>query len=102
MATKRLKCIAVYSGKQVWPMGLLFIKTSPLKQCSYQNDLSGVFDALHQRFLVCTLTGTGVGSTVTLFISGLLCDYGFDNGWGSVFYLTGMFMFSEPNILFNK
>ena len=36
----------------MWPMGLLFIKTSLVKQYSYQNDLSGVFDALHQSFLV--------------------------------------------------
>ena len=36
----------------VWPMGLLFIKTSPVKQNSYQSDFSGVFDALYQSFLV--------------------------------------------------
>ena len=46
--------IAVYSGEQVCPMGLLFIKTSPVKQCSSENDFSGVFDALHQSFLVVT------------------------------------------------
>ena len=44
--------IAVYSGEQVWPMGLLFIKTSAVKQYAYQNDFSGVFDAFHQSFLV--------------------------------------------------
>ena len=33
-------------------MGLLFIKTSPVKQYLYENDFSGVFDALHQSFLV--------------------------------------------------
>ena len=44
--------IAVYSGVQVWPMDLLFIKTPPIKQYSYQNDFSGVFDALRQSFLV--------------------------------------------------
>ena len=37
MATKRLKCIlklfiAVFSGEQVWPISLLFIETSPVKQ----------------------------------------------------------------------
>ena len=37
----------------MWPMGLLFLKTSPVKQDSYENDFSGVFDALHQSFLVC-------------------------------------------------
>ena len=44
--------IAVYSGEQVWPLGLLFIKTSPVKQYSYEKDFSGVFDAVHQSFLV--------------------------------------------------
>ena len=38
--------IAVYSGEQVCPMGLLFTKTSQVKQYSYQSDFSGVFDAL--------------------------------------------------------
>ena len=33
-------------------MSLLFLKTSPVKQYSYENDFSGVFDALHQSFLV--------------------------------------------------
>ena len=47
-----LAFIAVYSSEQVWPMGLLFLKTSPVKQYSYENDFSGVFDALHQSFLV--------------------------------------------------
>ena len=31
---------------------LLFIRTSQVKQYTYQNDFSGVFDALHQSFLV--------------------------------------------------
>ena len=53
-----LAFIAVYSGEQVWPMGLLFLKTSPVKQYSYKNDFSGVFDALHQSFLVISLTST--------------------------------------------
>ena len=35
----------------MWPMGLLFIKTSPVKQYSSENDFSGVFDAWHQNFL---------------------------------------------------
>ena len=37
----------------MWPIGLLFLKTSPVKQYSDENDLSGVFDALRQSFLVC-------------------------------------------------
>ena len=43
--------IAVYSGEPVRPMGFLFTKTSPVKQYSYLNDFSGVFDALHHSFL---------------------------------------------------
>ena len=37
-------------------MGILFIETSPVKQCSYQNVFRGVFDALHQSFLVSMVT----------------------------------------------
>ena len=40
----------------MWPMGLLFIKTFPAKQYSYQNDFSGVFEALHQGFPVFFVT----------------------------------------------
>ena len=35
----------------MWPMGLLFLKTSPVKQYSYEKYFSGVFDALHQSCL---------------------------------------------------
>ena len=36
----------------MWHMGLLFIKSSPVKQYSYEKNFSCVFDALHQSFLV--------------------------------------------------
>ena len=36
----------------MWPIGLLFLKTSPVKQFSYANDFCGIFDALDQIFLV--------------------------------------------------
>nr|KAG5706444.1 hypothetical protein BaRGS_032837 [Batillaria attramentaria] len=36
-----------------------------------------------------TYTGLMLGNIVTFIFSGLLCAYGFDNGWGSVFYITG-------------
>ncbi|XP_052760333.1 uncharacterized transporter slc-17.2-like isoform X2 [Mya arenaria] len=33
--------------------------------------------------------GTTLGFVATFSTSGVLCEYGFDNGWGSIFYLTG-------------
>ncbi|XP_005107788.3 sialin [Aplysia californica] len=36
-----------------------------------------------------TYAGTTVGNVITYIVSGLLCVYGFDNGWASIFYLTG-------------
>ncbi|XP_045163065.2 uncharacterized transporter slc-17.2-like isoform X2 [Mercenaria mercenaria] len=33
--------------------------------------------------------GTTLGNVLTFSTSGLLCAYGFDNGWGSIFYVTG-------------
>ncbi|CAG5125167.1 unnamed protein product, partial [Candidula unifasciata] len=38
-----------------------------------------------------TFAGPLVGNIVTFSISGVLCEYGFDNGWGSIFYLSGIF-----------
>ncbi|XP_076472441.1 sialin-like [Babylonia areolata] len=34
-------------------------------------------------------SGYMIGSISTFIFSGYLCAYGFDNGWGSIFYLTG-------------
>jgi len=34
-------------------------------------------------------TGAWFGTIVTFASSGLLCEYGFDGGWGSIFYITG-------------
>ncbi|GFO16202.1 vesicular glutamate transporter 2 [Plakobranchus ocellatus] len=36
-----------------------------------------------------TFTGSLLGNILSFAVSGLLCAYGFDNGWGSIFYLTG-------------
>ena len=57
--------ITVYSGEQVWPMSLLFIKTYPVKQYSYQNDFKGVFDALHQSFLLVFRFCSSIGTKLT-------------------------------------
>nr|KAI8731889.1 sialin-like isoform X1 [Biomphalaria glabrata] len=39
----------------------------------------------------CTFSGIPIGNIVTFSISGVLCQSGFDNGWGSIFYLSGIF-----------
>ena len=36
-----------------------------------------------------SIAGTTLGNVVTFLSSGYLCAYGFDNGWGSIFYVTG-------------
>ncbi|XP_055864600.1 sialin-like isoform X1 [Biomphalaria glabrata] len=36
------------------------------------------------------LSGIPVGSITTFAFASLLCQYGFDNGWGSIFYLSGI------------
>uniref|UniRef100_A0A2C9L9M1 Major facilitator superfamily (MFS) profile domain-containing protein n=1 Tax=Biomphalaria glabrata TaxID=6526 RepID=A0A2C9L9M1_BIOGL len=35
--------------------------------------------------------GLSAGNIITFAVSGLMCEYGFDNGWGSIFYLSGLF-----------
>ncbi|XP_025084631.1 sialin-like isoform X2 [Pomacea canaliculata] len=37
-----------------------------------------------------SFTGLSVGNVLTFSLSALLCVYGFDNGWGSIFYLAGI------------
>ncbi|XP_025084629.1 sialin-like [Pomacea canaliculata] len=36
------------------------------------------------------VTGSSVANVLTFSLSALLCVYGFDNGWGSIFYLSGI------------
>ncbi|PVD36706.1 hypothetical protein C0Q70_03692 [Pomacea canaliculata] len=36
------------------------------------------------------ITGFSAGNILTFSLSALLCVYGFDNGWGSIFYLSGV------------
>ncbi|CAC5398744.1 SLC17A5 [Mytilus coruscus] len=45
---------------------------------------------LERSKLVATAyVGVNAGIIGTFATSGLLCEYGFDNGWGSIFYITG-------------
>ncbi|XP_025084617.1 sialin-like isoform X2 [Pomacea canaliculata] len=37
-----------------------------------------------------SFSGAATGNVLTFSLSALLCVYGFDNGWGSIFYLSGL------------
>ncbi|XP_076086078.1 sialin-like isoform X2 [Mytilus galloprovincialis] len=43
------------------------------------------------KLMTFTSVGTMFGVVGTFASSGYLCEYGFDNGWGSIFYITGGF-----------
>ncbi|KAH9523362.1 hypothetical protein Btru_039833 [Bulinus truncatus] len=47
----------------------------------------------YERSKLTSLAFAGIfaGNIVTFSISGVLCNKGFDNGWGSIFYLSGIF-----------
>ena len=53
-------------------------------------------DQHQQNFaLNLTIPGAQVGNVITLPLSGILCEYGFDDGWGSIFYVFGIILFSR-------
>ncbi|CAC5419728.1 SLC17A5 [Mytilus coruscus] len=41
------------------------------------------------KLIATSYVGASIGIIGTFAASGLLCEYGFDNGWGSIFYITG-------------
>ncbi|XP_035826364.1 sialin [Aplysia californica] len=42
-------------------------------------------------YIFTQVPGPLLGNIFTFSISGVLCTHGFDNGWGSIFYLSGLF-----------
>ncbi|XP_064615329.1 uncharacterized transporter slc-17.2-like [Liolophura sinensis] len=42
------------------------------------------------RFVAVVIAGFPIGQVVTFPVSGLLCQYGFDRGWGSIFYVFAL------------
>ena len=53
-----------------------------LSTASYQTDVLWFLPE-------CSTTGTMMGNVISLPLAGLLCQYGFSEGWDSVFYVIG-------------
>ncbi|XP_064642152.1 sialin-like [Lineus longissimus] len=124
-----------FGGKRVFGAGMLLtaLSTILLPVCArahvglviFMRVLSGlgtgvVFPAMHSlwakwapplertKLISFTYAGTMLGNILAFFLSGVLCAYGFDNGWPSIFYLFGggtliwlvfwtFFVFDSPN-----
>jgi ACS family sodium-dependent inorganic phosphate cotransporter-like MFS transporter 5 len=42
------------------------------------------------RLIGFSCSGNNIGNIIALSLGGWLCDEGFDDGWGSVFYIFGL------------
>ena len=57
------------------------------KMCSHRSRLKSQCSS-RLRLFDC-VTGAQLGNFVALPVTGLLCQYGFDGGWASSFYILG-------------
>ena len=53
-------------------------------------NMRSTWSVLYDMFsCLCTFTGSWMGNIVSMPLAGILCKYGFDGGWGSIFYVIG-------------
>ena len=107
MEIKRLKCIlklfsffkAVYSDEQLWPMGPLFIKTSPIEQYSYVNDFSVVFNAFIKVFLFSIVAEIKILMRFGIFLHDMQLMQNFENKyfdwWENYCHISGSYSYSN-------
>lgn len=43
----------------------------------------------YEKKFTLVVAGSFVGAIISFILSGVLCEYGFDGGWPSVFYIFG-------------
>ncbi|KAK3104920.1 hypothetical protein FSP39_013216 [Pinctada imbricata] len=80
----RASIVATYALRVI--LGLATAVSFPAMQ-----SLWGRWAPKYERSRLISVSGLGTmfGFILTFSTSGVLCDYGFDNGWGSIFYIGG-------------
>lgn len=63
-------------------------------------DLFAQWTPVRERATILAFASSGVsfGAVVSSILGGFLCEYGFMDGWGSIFILFGIFRFLIDNL----
>ena len=76
------------------PFYFFILPATPALLIKFKSDVkyAGILSSGHfirLGFYPFTISGAQIGNVMTFPLAGLLCEYGFDGGWPSIFYILG-------------